>query len=163
MTRIGVISDTHSHLDEKVKNYLKDCDQIWHAGDIGSETVIEELTKIADLKIVYGNIDNHKIRISTSENEFFEVEGMKVLITHIAGYPKRYNGRVKKLIIQHKPDIVVAGHSHILKIIYDKELKHLHINPGAIGKSGFHRLRTLIRFNIDNKKISDLQVIEIKR
>ena len=163
MTSIGIISDTHSHIDQKILSYLKDCDQIWHAGDIGDEKILDQLSEIAEVKAVYGNIDNHRIRTMAPENNFFKVEDMTVLITHIAGYPRRYNGRCKALIRELKPDIVVVGHSHILKVIYDKDYKHLHINPGAVGKSGFHRLRTLIRFKLDGKKMSEMEVIEIKR
>jgi putative phosphoesterase len=163
MTRIGILSDTHSYLDDKILEHLKGCDQIWHAGDVGDENVIVTLQKIAEVKAVYGNIDNHKIRLLLPENNLFKVEGMKVLITHIGGYPGKYLARVRKLILEHNPDIVVVGHSHILKVIYDKALHHLHINPGAAGKSGFHRLSTLIRFNLDGKTISNMEVVEMKR
>jgi len=163
MTSIGIISDTHSYIDKKILSYFKDCNEIWHAGDIGDEKVLDQLNKIADVKAVYGNIDNHRIRTMAPENNIFKVEDMRILITHIAGYPNRYNGRSKALIRELKPDVVVTGHSHILKVIYDKEFNHLHINPGAAGKSGFHRLRTLIRFKLDGKKMSEMEVIEMKR
>ncbi len=163
MTRIGLLSDTHSHIDDKILGYLKDCDQIWHAGDVGNIKVIDELEQIAEVKGVFGNIDDNKMRRVFPENNIFKVEDTKVLIRHIAGYPGRYNGRTKKLIHENRPDIVVVGHSHILKVIYDKDLNHLHINPGAAGKSGFHRVRTLIRFAIDGDKIKDLEVIEMRR
>jgi len=163
MTRIGVLSDTHSFIDEKILNHLKDCDVIWHAGDIGNWSVIEKLGEIAPVQAVYGNIDDHKTRISAREDNLFIAEDMKVLMTHIAGYPGRYYPRVRKMIQEKRPDIVVAGHSHILKIIYDKKYEHLHINPGAAGKSGFHKVRTLVRFNLDGKKLSNMEVVEIKR
>lgn len=163
MTRIGVLSDTHSYMDDKILNYLKDCDQIWHAGDIGSLEVIDKLSTIAEVKAVWGNIDNATIRSEFPENNVFMVEQTKVLIRHIAGYPGKYNGATKKLIRENRPGIVVVGHSHITKVIYDKEMKHLHINPGAAGKSGFHRLRTMIRFTIDGDQLSNMEVIEMKR
>lgn len=163
MKKIAVLSDTHSYLDEKITKYLNQCDEIWHAGDIGDENVLNDLSKIASLKAVYGNIDNQRIRSMVPENNSFISEGMKVLIRHIAGYPDHYNPATKKLIDEEKPDIVVAGHSHILKVIYDKKLSHLHINPGAAGISGFHKIRTLIRFKLEDKKISNMEIIEIKR
>jgi len=163
MTSIGVISDTHSHIDEKILSYFKDCDEIWHAGDVGDEKVLDQLRVICKVRGVYGNIDNHRIRSMVPENNLFRTEDMNVMITHIGGYPKRYNKKCKALIKRLKPDIVVVGHSHILKVIYDKEFKHLHINPGAAGKYGIHKLRTIIRFNLDGKNMSDMEIIEIKR
>lgn len=163
MTQIGVISDTHSFVDEKILNYLKDCNQIWFAGDVGSTEILDKLSRMAELKAVYGNIDGQAVRIRVPENNIFHVEKKKVLITHIAGYPNRYNSRVKALIQTEKPDIVVAGHSHILRIIYDKKLNHLHLNPGAAGKSGFHTKRTLLKFKINGDKIEDMKIIEMDR
>ncbi|MEQ8520725.1 MAG: metallophosphoesterase family protein [Vicingaceae bacterium] len=163
MKRIGILSDTHSHLDKKVLGHLKNCDEIWHAGDIGSPEVIDKLCEISQVRAVYGNIDGQNIRSFLPEIQLFEVEGSKVLMTHIAGYPGRYNSKVRNLIEEFKPDIVVCGHSHILKIIYDKKLSHLHINPGAAGISGFHRIRTMVRLSVDRGKLSDMEVVEMKR
>lgn len=163
MKKIAILSDTHSCLDDKITKYLHKCDEIWHAGDIGDEKVLDDLNKIASVMAVYGNIDNQRIRSMVPENNIFISEGMKVLVRHIAGYPDHYNPATKKLILDEKPDIVIAGHSHILKVIYDKKLSHLHINPGAAGISGFHKIRTLIRFTLEDKKISNMEIIEIKR
>lgn len=163
MKKIAVLSDTHSFIDEKVTKYLHQCDEIWHGGDIGDEKVLNDLNKIAPVMAVYGNIDNQRIRSMVPENNVFISEGMKVLIRHIAGYPDHYNPVTKKLINEVKPDIVIAGHSHILKVIFDKKLNHLYINPGAAGISGFHKIRTLIRFKLEDKKISNMEIIEIKR
>lgn len=161
--KIGVISDTHSHLDPRFFEFLKNCDEVWHAGDIGIETLLDELETFKPLRAVYGNIDDSKIRIRYPENNIFEVGGIKVLMTHIGGYPGKYNLRVKQLIRKEKPQIVVVGHSHILKVIYDKELQHLHINPGAAGLHGWHKVRTAIRFEIENGQPCKLEIFELPR
>lgn len=161
MVRIGLMSDTHSHLDPKVFEHFADCDEIWHAGDFGSIELVNELKAFKPLRGVYGNIDNHKIRTEYPENLFFEMEGMKVFMTHIGGYPGRYHPRVKPLLHENQTDLFITGHSHILKIIPDKNLKLLHINPGACGNSGWHKVKTLVRFHIAKGRIENLQVIEI--
>lgn len=161
--KIGVISDTHSYLDPKVFKHFEDCDEIWHGGDIGSLEVSDALAEFKPLKACYGNIDGQEIRAVHPLNNRFEVDGLKVLITHICGKPGRYNARVKKLLAEDPPNIVVCGHSHILRVMYDKEFDHLHINPGAMGKVGFHKVRTMITFWIDEGKPKDLKVIELPR
>lgn len=163
MTKIGLISDTHGHLDDKIKDFFSDCDEIWHAGDIGQISVIDELCKIAKVKAVFGNIDGSDFRLSFKEHERFKCENMNVWITHIGGYPGHYDFRVKPEIFDNTPDIFVTGHSHILKIIYDKKLNCLHLNPGAYGKSGFHKVRTAIKFTINSNSIENMQILEIKR
>jgi hypothetical protein len=162
MTRIGLLSDTHGYFDPTLKTHFHLCDEIWHAGDLGSTDVLEELQSWKKpLRIVYGNIDSHAIRHSTTEDLWWMCEEILVFMTHIAGYPGRYNPRIATLIKEKKPGMVVCGHSHILKIIYDKQLKHLHINPGACGMQGLHHIRTAVRFVIDGLEIKDMQVIEL--
>ncbi|RLD20353.1 MAG: YfcE family phosphodiesterase [Bacteroidetes bacterium] len=162
MTRIGVIADTHGYLDPTLREHFKTCSEIWHAGDFGGVEVIDELASWGKtLRLVHGNIDDHEVRSCTAEDLFFKCELQSVFMTHIAGYPGRYHARAREIIGTHKPGIVVCGHSHILKVIYDKKLKHLHINPGSCGKHGFHQIRTAIRFTIDGKNIKDMQVIEL--
>jgi putative phosphoesterase len=161
MTRIGVLSDSHSDFDPKILHYFSDCDEIWHAGDIGNLLIIDKLKAVKKTRAVYGNIDNAKIRSEIPEVQIFEIENCKILITHIAGTFENYNKNVKNLIAENRPDILVCGHSHILKVAYDKTNQLLFINPGACGKSGFHQVRTLIRFNIDGSAIQDMEVIEL--
>jgi len=163
MLKIGVISDTHSYLDPKVLEHFADCDEIWHGGDIGDLKVTDELEELTTLRACYGNIDGAGIRAVYPLNNRFEAGGLKVLITHICGKPGRYNKRVKELLKEDPPDIVICGHSHICRVIYDKEFKHLHINPGAMGRVGFHNVRTMITFHIDEGKPKDLKVIEFPR
>jgi putative phosphoesterase len=161
MVRIGLLSDTHSFLDPKVFEHFEECDEVWHAGDFGSMELIDQLKDFKPLRGVYGNIDNHKIRSEYPENLIFEIEGLKVFMTHIGGYPGRYQSRIKPLLYQHKPKLFISGHSHILKVLPDKDLGLLHINPGACGNSGWHKVKTLVRFSISAGKIDNLQVIEI--
>lgn len=162
MVRIGLLSDTHSFLDPAVLPVLQDCDQIWHAGDIGSMKVLGQLQKLdKPLRVVYGNIDGHDIRIDVPQYLVWQVEQMKILMTHIGGYPGHYTSDVKKKLMAEKPDIYVCGHSHILKVIYDKQLELLHLNPGACGREGFQQVRTMIRFTIDADKVKDLAIIEL--
>lgn len=163
MTKIGLISDTHGHYDNKIIDFFSDCDEIWHSGDIGQLSVIDELSKIAKVRAVFGNIDGNEFRLRFKENERFTCEKMNVWITHIGGYPGHYDYRVKPEIFENTPDIFVSGHSHILKIIYDKKLNCLHLNPGAYGKSGFHKIRTAIKFTVNSSKIENMQILEIKR
>lgn len=161
MTRIGLISDTHGYLDEAVAGHFKDCDEIWHAGDFGEGGVIEALRQMKPLRGVYGNIDSALIRPEFPEQLLFTCEGVKVMMRHIGGYPPRYNTETKKEILLHRPKLFISGHSHILKVMYDDALGCLHMNPGAAGKHGWHKVRTLIRFVIDGTEMKDCEVIEL--
>ena len=163
MKKILLISDTHGYIDKKIVNYASRVDEIWHAGDIGDISVSDKLKKIKPLRAVYGNIDDQKIRAEFPLHNRFICEKVKVWITHIGGYPKRYNPKILKELKSNPPDLFICGHSHILKVINDKQLDLLHINPGAIGKHGLHRVRTMIQFEINGKKIENLSVIEFKR
>ena len=163
MRRIGVISDTHGTFDEPLREFLKDVDEIWHAGDVGSLELADQIAAFKPLKAVYGNIDGGVTRRVLSEFNCFECEGKKVLITHIGGYPRHYSPQAVARIQQLKPDIFVAGHSHILKVIYDPIYNLLHINPGAAGTYGFHKVRTAIRFTIDGTDIRDMEIGEWQR
>lgn len=162
MTRIGLLSDTHGFLDEAVFTYFKDCDAIWHAGDFGSRELLASLQQFKPLCGVYGNIDGQDIRSMVPETLTFLCEGVKVLMKHIGGYPPHYNKDTKPLLRAEQPQLFISGHSHILKIIYDNRLQCLHMNPGAAGKQGWHKVRTLIRFAIDGANIKDCEVIELK-
>lgn len=161
MTRIGLLSDTHAYWDEKYREYFSSCDEIWHAGDIGSDALAAQLAELKPLRAVYGNIDGQSTRLQYPKVARFRVEEVKVMMTHIGGYPGRYNPEIRKELYDSRPNLFIAGHSHILKVAFDKNLNCLHINPGAAGKSGFHQVRTLIRFVIDGSAIKDLEVIEI--
>lgn len=161
MTRIGIISDTHGYLDENVFKYFFDCDEIWHAGDIGDITITDRLMKFKNLRAVFGNIDGTNARIRFKENELFHVEQCKILLTHIAGKPGAYSKRIKNIITTYKPQILVCGHSHILRVEYDKKYNLLYINPGAAGKHGFHQVRTIIKFCINGLSPVNMQVIEL--
>lgn len=161
MLRIGLLSDTHGYWDEKYATYFKDCDEIWHAGDIGSDVLAAKLSLLKPLRAVYGNIDGQPIRISYPKIAHFTVEEVKVMMTHIGGYPGRYNPEIRPELYATRPNLFIAGHSHILKVAFDKNLNCLYINPGAAGKSGFHQVRTLVRFTIDGANIRDLEVIEL--
>ena len=163
MTRIGLLSDTHNFLDRSVFEHFKDVDEIWHAGDVGTALITDELAAFKPVRAVYGNIDGTDIRQLFPEHLKFKCEEVKVWMTHIGGYPKRYDARVKAEIQRNPPDLFICGHSHILKVIYDKKLQLLHINPGAAGKYGFQQVSTLVRFAVEGKEIKDLQVIELKR
>ena len=164
MTRIGLISDTHSVLSPSIIDFLKNSDEIWHAGDWGDIEIYHKLLNIVPIvKGVYGNIDGPKFSPNIHENLIFHCENVKVLITHIGGYPGKYQSRVRKLIITEAPNLYIAGHSHILKVIYDKKYELLHINPGAAGKSGFHKVITAIRFQINGDKIEKLEIYEQSR
>jgi putative phosphoesterase len=161
MTRIGIISDTHNYLDENVFDYFKDVDMIWHAGDIGTQEVTDKLKAFKPLYAVHGNIDGHELRAEFPENQLIDVEGCKVFITHIAGAVGKYNSRVVKIIQEQKPAILVCGHSHIVKVIKDINYNLLHINSGAAGIHGFHKMRTIIRFEIENGKPQKMELIEL--
>ena len=163
MKKILLISDTHGYIDEKIIKYANKVDEIWHAGDIGDISVTDKLKQIKPLKGVYGNIDDQKIRAEFPLHNRFICEKVNVWITHIGGYPKRYNPKILEELKSNSPDLFICGHSHILKVINDKELDLLHMNPGAIGKYGLHRVRTMIQFEINGKKIENLSVIEFER
>ncbi len=163
MKKILLISDTHGYIDDRIIQYAKESDETWHAGDIGGLKVVDELKKVTNLRAVHGNIDNSEIRAEYAENLRFKIEDMKIWITHIGGYPNKYNQRIRQEINTDSPDIFICGHSHILKVINDNKLNLLYINPGAIGKHGFHHVRTMIRFEIMKSKIQNLEVIEFKR
>jgi len=161
LRKILLLSDTHGHLDPKIHKYINGVDEVWHAGDIGSTAVANEISKFKTLKGVYGNVDGHELRCQFPENQIFSCQGVKVLITHIGGYPGRYNSRVKKLIDEEKPQLYICGHSHILKVMKDRKNKLLHMNPGACGIQGFHKLKTLLRFKLNKGKIENLEAIEL--
>ena len=163
MKKIGLLSDTHGFLHTKVFESFSSCDQIWHAGDIGSREVVNNLMDFKPLKAVYGNIDGQGIRNNWPETEVFMCEGVKVVMVHIGGYPGRYEKDARALIEKEKPGIFISGHSHILKVMYDKKYNLLHINPGAAGMLGLHLKITMVRFVIDGKEIRDLEVIELPR
>ena len=161
MKTIGILSDTHAWWDDRYALYFKECDEIWHAGDIGSEEVADRLAAIAPLRAVYGNIDSQRMRYRFKEVEVFSLEGVKVMMMHIGGYPGRYAQGVRTLLGEHRPDIFVSGHSHILKIMNDRHYNLLHIKPGAAGKQGWQKVRTLVRLKIDNGHPVDCEVIEL--
>ncbi|WP_085535931.1 metallophosphoesterase family protein [Massilibacteroides vaginae] len=159
--KVGLLSDTHGYWDNRYAKHFKDCDEIWHAGDIGSEEVIKRLAELKPTRAVYGNIDGQNIRIQYPRTAVFLADEVKVLITHIGGYPGRYAPEIRRELYAERPDLFIAGHSHILKVMFDDTLNCLYINPGAAGISGFHQVRTLVRFSIEGKKIRDLEVIEL--
>ena len=161
--KILLLSDSHGHLDQKIIKYVNVVDEVWHAGDIGTTSVADRISTLKSLKGVYGNIDGHELRSIFPENQIFLCEGVKVLLTHIGGYPGKYNTRVKKLILKEKPHLYVCGHSHILKVMQDKQNNLLHMNPGACGIHGFHSQRTMLRFEINKGKIENLEAIELGR
>ncbi len=159
--KIVLMSDTHNMLDEKACNYLEQCDEIWHAGDIGSLALADDIAKIKPLRAVYGNIDGNDVRAVYPKNLFFECYSQRVFITHIGGYPPKYNLETKELIEEYKPTLFICGHSHILKVMPDANKKMLHMNPGACGHHGFHLINTLLQFEINEQKIFNLQVVEL--
>ena len=161
MKTIGLLSDTHGYLDDAVFTHFADCDEIWHAGDVGTIAQADTLAAFKPLRCVSGNIDGQDVRIVHPEHQFFEVEGVNVWMTHIGGYPGRYPAKIKETLLHFKPDLFICGHSHILKVMYDQKFKLLHLNPGAAGKHGWHKVRTLLKFTISDKKIANLVVIEI--
>lgn len=161
--KIGLISDTHSHLDERILFHLSDCDEIWHAGDFGDCYVSDKLSELSLLRGVYGNIDGMEIRNIHPEHQIFTLEGHKIWMTHIGGYPGKYAKNVKDKIYEHKPDIFISGHSHIIKVMKDKKCPDiLHLNPGAAGKVGFQKIRSLMKFQLSKEKgIENLQLVEL--
>ena len=159
--KIGLLSDTHSYLDPRIFDFFSECEEIWHAGDIGDSKVSDELMAFKPFKAVYGNIDDQSIRIQFPLNLLFTCEGIKVFITHIGGYPGKYTKRVREILRKEKSQLYICGHSHILKVMHDKSLDLLHINPGACGNHGFHKMKTIIRFDIIDSQIKNLEVIEL--
>jgi putative phosphoesterase len=161
LKKILLLSDTHSHIDDTILKYVALADEVWHAGDIGDLIVTESIKKIKTLRAVYGNIDDDKARMEFPLHNRFMCEGVAVWITHIGGYPGKYNPNIKAEMTANPPKLFICGHSHILKVMFDKKHNLLHMNPGAAGKSGFHQVRTMLRFVIDDDKIKDLEIIEI--
>jgi uncharacterized protein len=160
--KIAILSDTHSHMDDTIISYLKDADEIWHAGDLGTLALLDRLKSLnKPVRAVYGNIDGKDIRMETQEDLFFSVEGMKIWMTHIGGYPGRYDKKVKERLQANPPDIFICGHSHICRILPDNKLNMLYINPGAAGKYGFHTIRTMVLAEIKDNRFTDLKVVEL--
>ena len=163
MKKIALLSDTHGTIHPRVSSFFNDCDEIWHAGDIGNVDTAHKLQSIKPLRAVYGNIDGGLLRQMFPEYLTFTIEKVKVLMIHVGGYPGRYSPRARKLIQLHRPQLFISGHSHILKVMFDSSRKLLHINPGAAGNSGFHKKITMVRFVIDGYEIKDLEVLDIDR
>lgn len=163
MKKIGLISDTHGMIIPRVFSFLADCDLLWHAGDIGNIRTLEEIESIKPLTSVYGNIDDHKVRSATKETAVFWCEKVKVAMIHIGGYPGKYTAQARNIIREERPNLFIAGHSHILKVMYDKANELLYINPGAAGNHGFHQAITAIKFIIDGDQIKDMEVFELTR
>jgi uncharacterized protein len=161
MIKILLLSDTHSHIDDTILKYVNQAHEVWHAGDIGNLVVTDTIKKVKPLRAVYGNIDDDKARMEFPLNNRFFCEKVDVWITHIGGYPGKYNQEIREEIKQNPPKLFICGHSHILKVMFDKKNNLLHMNPGAVGKSGFHQMRTMLRFVIEGDKIKDLEIIEI--
>lgn len=162
MALIGLISDTHSYLDPAVFEHFKACDEIWHIGDIGERTVLDQLMAFKPVKAVFGNIETQELRLELPEDLIFEIEGLKVFMTHIGSLPGKYSSRIKNIIKFHQPNLFICGHSHILRVIKDPANKGMvYLNPGAAGKHGFHHARTLMRMKIEQSKITNLEVIEL--
>ena len=163
MKKILLLSDTHGYMDKNILNYCDQSDEVWHAGDIGSNTVTDQIKQHAILRAVYGNIDDKNIRVEFPLDQIFTLEKVPVWITHIGGYPYRYDQRIREKIKKNPPKLFISGHSHILKVQFDKSLNLLHLNPGSAGKYGIHKVRTMLRFEIDNEDIKNLEVIEIAK
>jgi uncharacterized protein len=163
MLRVGLVSDTHGFWDDKLDAFFADVDELWHAGDIGSIELLDSLSKKRTTRAVYGNIDGGPIRLAAKPFLFFECEGVSVLMAHIGGYPNKYDRAYQKLLDDYRPTLAIAGHSHILKVIFDKKRNLLFMNPGAAGISGFHSVRTALRFTVDNGEVKELEVAEWER
>lgn len=161
MLKVGLLSDTHGWWDDKYEQYFKECDEIWHAGDIGSDDLAARFAKLKTFRAVYGNVDGQNIRQLYPKVAHFMAEEVNVMMTHIGGYPGRYDPQIREELYATRPNLFIAGHSHILKVQFDHHLNCLYINPGAAGISGFHLVRTLVRFTVDGKEIKDLEVIEL--
>ena len=163
MKKILLLSDTHSHIDDTILKYVAQADEVWHAGDIGDLAVTDAIKKLKPLRCVYGNIDDSRARLEFSLHNRFCCEGVDVWITHIGGYPGKYNPAIRKEITENPPKLFICGHSHILKVMPDKQLGLIHMNPGAVGKHGFQKVRTMLRFELNDGKIENLEVIEFKK
>ena len=164
MVKVGLLSDTHGYLDPKVFQHFKDCDELWHAGDIGTLALAEALENFKPLKAVYGNIDDKKLQSKFPEDLFFRCEEINVWITHIGGVPPTYNSRIKKILKTHIPNLFICGHSHVLRIKRDPNFNNmLYVNPGAAGNQGFHSMKTLIRFDVNGNAIQNMEVVELGR
>ena len=161
MKKILLLSDTHGYVDKRILSYVEQADEVWHAGDIGNLEVTDQIQKLKPLRAVYGNIDGKDARISFPEFQEFYCEQVSVLMTHIGGYPGRYNPKIKELLSKSSPKLFICGHSHILKVMQDKKYKILHMNPGAAGIQGFHKIRTMLRFEIVGNQIHNLEAIEL--
>lgn len=161
--KILLLSDTHSYCDDKILKYAESVDEIWHAGDFGDIKVLEALQKVKPLRGVFGNIDGTDIRSQVPEFQFFKIDEVSVLMTHIGGYPKKYAPNILKILKELSPKIFICGHSHILRIIYDKELEILHLNPGAVGLYGQQKVRTMLRFEVENQDIKNMEIIEFQK
>ena len=161
MKRIGLLSDTHGYWDERYAKYFAECDEIWHVGDIGTVELAEKFQQLKPFRAVYGNIDGGDLRMMFLEKYRFKCEGVEVLMKHIGGYPGNYDPSIRGSVFARPPKLFISGHSHILKVMYDKTLGLLHINPGAAGIYGLHKVRTLVRFTISGEEIKDLEVVEL--
>jgi len=159
--RIGLISDTHSHIDDSLFEYLEECDQVWHAGDIGNIETADKLEDFKKLRAVYGNIDGHQLRARYPKELHFECRGITVYMTHIGGYPGKYPKFIYNKLKWYRPTLFICGHSHILKVMRDQEFGTLHMNPGACGVHGFHKFKTLLRFSIINQQIKNVEAIQL--
>lgn len=163
MKKILLLSDTHNYIDTQILKFVKQADEVWHAGDIGNIEVMDTLKKLKPVRAVYGNIDDQTVRSEFPLHQKFTIEKVSVWITHIGGYPNRYDVKIKEEIKKNPPQLFICGHSHILKVMFDKKLNLLHMNPGAAGKHGFHKVRTMLRFEINEDKISNLEIIELAK
>jgi putative phosphoesterase len=163
MKKILLLSDTHSFIDAQILKFVKQADEVWHVGDIGDLNVTDTIKKLKPLRAVFGNIDDHDARAEFPLDLKFEVEKVTVWMTHIGGYPNNYYRRIREEIKENPPQIFISGHSHILKVQYDKKLNLLHLNPGAAGNHGFHKIRTMLRFNLENREIKNLEIIELAK
>ncbi|MEN8857285.1 MAG: metallophosphoesterase family protein [Flavobacteriaceae bacterium] len=161
MKKILLLSDTHGYIDDQILKFVKQADEVWHAGDIGNLEVTDTINKLKPLRAVYGNIDDKDARLQFPLDNKFRVEDVTVWMTHIGGYPNRYISRIKDELKNIKPKIFISGHSHILKVQYDKKLGLLHLNPGAAGKHGFHKIRTMLRFDLESGEIKNMEIIEL--
>jgi putative phosphoesterase len=161
--KIGLLSDTHGYFDDSIFDAIRDVDEIWHAGDIGSLHVMDRLKEIAPVRAVFGNIDDHRVRTEWPEYVFIEENGIRFLMIHIAGRLGTYNPRVRELIAEYQPGFLICGHSHILKVQYDNRFNLLYVNPGAVGQHGFHVVRTLITFEISAGKVTEMKAVELGR